>query len=184
MKNKYKILSLVLIFVLAVTFYFKDQIAKAASSAFYVNGAATTTVVYLNPTASGGTATSSYLLAQTTPGYNSNVDVNDVFIFMVASSSSSGVSWKEQYSNGASCYTNENGCDWYEEDNVSTSGATITHATSTNTWIPGKTATSTKVIAVTPYAAVYKRLLFFVTPGATNSAINISDTAKLNVTGQ
>lgn len=104
----------------------------------------TTTPTFL--TAAAATTTFAALTANT-----ANEDLN---LMVVASSTSSVITWSVQYS--------YNGVDWYNEDLPATSGSVTTHPALpiTHTWTPGTTATTSRSMNLQTHAAKYTRIGF------------------------
>lgn len=142
---------------------------KATPSYFSVHqsDSATTTVSTVNP------ATNViYNLSGEMSVLMADVDSNYVFLQATASSTATTISWVVQYSN--------NNIDWFESDNIiaPAAGQAIVHASSTNTWTPGVTTISRKMVTIPTISSYYKRVVFGTTVGT--STIWIQDTAKRN----
>ena len=157
--------------------------ALAFAYASYFSTNSLTATVFMTP----GTATTTLTLAANDFGgteSNKDVDENYIFVTLTGSTSPARVNWSYEFS--------LNGSDWFGEDAVSdtigngivSNASPIMHASTTivHSWQPGSTSASTsrKVIKLPNIASNYKRVVFSLPIGGVNASLNVSSSNKRN----
>lgn len=96
------------------------------------------------------------------------VDVTDLNIWSIASSTTAQIKYQLEFSN--------DGIYWFGEDVKSTAGVTVTHQTGSTThqWIPGSTVATGRNIQVSSIASKYMRIRLFRGKNSRTAANNFS----------
>lgn len=106
---------------------------------------------------SGSTTTPTYITTATASTtltcYTASAASIDMNLYVIASSSSSGIQWEYAFS--------DNNKDWYYENGVNMPTNILAQNGATpllHTWVPGIAGTSTRNITITPTASKYVRV--------------------------